>query len=170
MLSKLLRLYVYLRVGISNYLGLFISIFNTSNLIWFLTPLHNYVSLGHFVAVFVAIYLPVATLLGYYDFKRGVTKTSIELSPYWNRATLIERKLLTGAMHIHVSPLKLFKESGFDNELIECMKRSYIELLKWITSDGRYIPKNTCYCDYLFKKKVIDEERWKRCVEIATEE
>ena len=170
MLSKVIRIYVYLRVGISNYLGLLISIFNTSNLIWFLTPIHLYVSLWKFILIFVVLYLPIALVLGYYDFKKGFTKTSIELSPYWNRATLIERKLLMGSMHTQLSPLKLYKENGFDKELIDCVKKSYLELLKWLITDGAYMPKNDCFCKYLYSKGLIDEDRYNKCVELAKEE
>ncbi len=170
MFSKLLRLYVYLRIGIANYLGLLISIFNTSNIIWFLTPLHNYIGLMQFMLLLAVVYVPIALLLGYYDFRKGFTKTSVELSPYWNRATLIERKMLIGAMYIPQTPLKIFEESGFDPELVECMKRSYKELLKWLASDGTYMPKNQCFCDYLYSRKLIDEDRYRKCVEIANEE
>jgi len=165
---KFLKFYIYLRFGIVNYLNMFIALFNTANLVWGFTPLHKKIGLFKFILIFLGMYIPIATVLGYYDLKKGVSKVTQEVSPFWRRATFLERKQIIGTF-FPFPPTKTFKDMASER-LYECWKEAYLEGLRWIVSKGKIVPKSECFCKAFYKEGLINEESYRKCLEVARSE
>ena len=162
---KVMKLYTYLRFGIANYLNMFIALFNTANLIWGFTPLRHMIGLFEFIALFLLVYTPVVAVVGYYDLKRGVSKVTQEVNPFWRRAMFFERKIFIGS----VIPFPPLEGIGSSEKIEKCWKEAYEDGLRWI-SDENHVPKSACFCDALFEEGLLDEEGHKKCVEVALSE
>ncbi len=169
MLKRILRYYVYLRVGISNYITFFIALFNTASLVWYFTRLKDIISFKEFALLFFLIYIPIALVLGYYDLKKLVAKTQAELSPFWRRANFISA---VGALSsiVGMSPIVIIAaKSVKDESTRECLRESIRAHLEYILSEGNYVPRNPCWCELAKKMDLLDEEHYKMCVEVAKE-
>ncbi len=168
MLRRALRLYTYFRLGVVNYLGIFIALFNTSNLLWGFTPIHRWIPLSEFLVIFIVTYVPIAATLGYYDLKKGVNKTMAEINPFWKRATFIEKKWMVGAWTMKILPMMGLKDVA--PKTFECLQRALISGIEWGVSKGKKLPKETCICEALKEEGLIDEETYKKCLEVALSE
>ena len=167
-LSKLVRLYVYMRLGISNYISFLISLFNTASLVWYFTGLKHMISYSLFLLITFAVFLPLAAALGYYDLKKLVSKVTVEVSPYWKRAKFIDSKLFTGAI-IWPVLASIMKYSVEDERIKECLGKASEEIMKWIKSEGEYVPRNPCFCELAKEMGILDEEGYKMCLVGAVE-
>jgi len=77
-LEKLFKIYVYFRRGHSVYLVFFLSL---ANFIMICTlVLRNIL----YVALVLAIYVPLAITVGYFDYKKGCAKTEAQVHPFWS--------------------------------------------------------------------------------------
>ncbi len=163
LLSKAVRIYVYMRIGLSNYIYFLIALFNSASLIWYFTGLKSRIPYTVFLALVFITFLPLAIVLGYYDLKKLVTKVSTEVNPYWKRANFFESKLFTGAI---VWPIfaAVLREAIDDPEIKECLSKSAEETLKWISSNGEYVPRNPCFCELARKYGILDDEGYEKCL------
>ena len=88
MKKKILKFWMYLRQGHNTYLAFVISFLNFIVIQYRLViqkheltrELINHLSL--FIILFLAIYIPIAVLLGYLDFKRGTIPKIAKANPY----------------------------------------------------------------------------------------
>ncbi|UXD22491.1 hypothetical protein IPA_05450 [Ignicoccus pacificus DSM 13166] len=167
-IRKLLRIYVYMRFGMTNYFTFLISLFNTASLVWYFTSLRKYLSFPEFLGLFFLIYTPLAVLLGYYDTKKLVSKSTYETNPYWRRPTFIERKRFVGAIMTPVA--LLHRKLECSEECKKCSEESLREHMKYVLSDGKYNPRSHCFCDLAYKLGLLDEEHYRKCIKVATSE
>ena len=92
MLRRLLKLFrdlfIYFKAGHSGYLSFFISIFNFTviqhRLLISQIPLLSQIlpSLTSFIVLFTLTYIPIAILIGRFEFKRGALARRPKLNPY----------------------------------------------------------------------------------------
>ena len=168
LLQRIIRFYVYTRLGLSNYIAFFIALFNTASLVWYFTGLKRFIPYKYFLIVVFALLLPLAALLGYYDLKKLVSKVTVEVSPYWKRAKFIDSKIFTGAMMW--PPLaSIFRITIKDEKINECLAKASEEMIKWIKSEGEYVPRNPCFCEVAKEIGLLDEEGYKMCLVGAVE-
>ncbi|NPA85646.1 MAG: hypothetical protein GXO07_06580 [Crenarchaeota archaeon] len=168
LLKRVLRIYVYVRLGISNYLTFMIALFNTASLVWYFLNLKDFIPYSHFVLLFFLLYLPLAAVLGYYDLKKLVAKTAYEVRPYWKRPNLFWTRYGLGAIVYPVEAKELSELSG-DGRVRECSSRAAREFLKFFLGEGRYVPKESCFCRIAYEEGLLDEEHYEMCLKVLRE-
>ena len=167
-LKKLLKFYVYIRLGVSNYLAFMIALFNTASLAWYFLGLKQVISFKYFILLFFALYLPLAAILGYYDLKKLVAKTSFEVTPYWKRPTFFLTRYMLGAISYPLDA-KIEMELSRDKRLKECLKRATRNFLKLFLSEGEEVPRSACVCKVALEEGIIDKEYYEMCVKVLEE-
>ena len=167
-LKKLLKFYIYIRLGISNYLAFMIALFNTASLAWYFLGLKQTISFAQFILLFFALYLPLAAVLGYYDLKKLVAKTSSEVRPYWKRPTFFLARYMLGAVSYPLDA-RIEMELSQDERLKECLRRATRDFLKLLLSEGEEVPKSDCVCKVALEEGIIDKEHYEMCVKVLEE-
>lgn len=133
--KRLYRWIVYFRRGHQSYFAMFFSFLNfiviqykllIENVFW----LRNiFTSLTVFAIIFVAIYVPIAILVGWYDTWRMTKPREFETNPYFFLPTAKERDVYVPFYIALIDALiMVLEEKGFDtSELREAKKR----LIEW---------------------------------------
>ncbi|HIH90454.1 hypothetical protein [Ignicoccus hospitalis] len=167
-LHRALKVYVYVRLGLGNYLSFTLAVFNTASLVWYFAGLKEVIGFGEFLLLFFAIYFPLAAFLGYHDLKRLVGKTMAEVSPYWRRPNYFLSNYYLGSMMYLHHALAFWKLSG-DDRVKECSKEAVMNHLKRLISEGEMRPHGSCFCKLAFEEGLMDEEHYEMCVKALRE-
>ncbi len=168
LLQRVIRFYVYTRLGLNNYIAFFIALFNTASLVWYFTGLKHLIPYRYFLIIVFILLLPLAAVLGYYDLKKLVSKVMVEVSPYWKRARFVDSKIFTGAM-MWLPLTSTFRIVIKDEKIKKCLAKASEEMVKWVKSEGEYVPRNPCFCEIAKEIGLLDEEGYKMCLVGAVE-
>jgi len=167
-IRRVAKLYLYMRLGYSNYLSTFISIINFSLIIWNFTNLKHIVNYWTFLALFVIFYLPIAYVLGSIDLRKGLSKIQREINPFWVRPTLIERKTYVGSL-VALFTIPMLSCTLKLEKSCKCLKESLKDTIEYLASYGEKMPSTECVCNALREEGIIDDERFKKCIEVSQE-
>ena len=138
--SRFTRYYIYFRRGHANYLAFFIALANFiviqyRLLIEYIPTLEMFFqNMLMFLLLFLAVYIPLVVIIGWYDYKRFMypqeATIHAEANPYFRKLTAKE-KIVWGYM---VSVLEVLEkeaeEKGLDTSKIKEAKEKVQELLK----------------------------------------
>lgn len=134
--DRLLRYIVYFRRGHSFYLAFAISMANFlviqyRLLIGYIPALSKiFGKLLVFATLFTAIYLPLATFIGWLDTKRMTVPTESEVNPYFYRPIAKEKIWWRYNLEVFKVLEKLAEEKGLDTTKIKLARKEVEEWLK----------------------------------------
>ena len=136
MKHRLLRWIVYFRRGHSSWFAMALGFLNFI-VIQYRLLIENvpflkniFVRLWVFALLFIAVYVPVATLVGWIDYKRLTKPREVEADYYYVHPTYKEKEYFIPAQIITLEALiKLMKKQGMDTRELEEMKKKLLDFL-----------------------------------------
>ena len=135
--KRLFRLIVYFRRGHGTWFAMWMSFLNFIVIqyrllienVWFLR--NFFTSLSMFAAMFLAIYIPVATLVGWLDYKKMTKPREREADYYFTHPTFKERELTFPAWITVLKTLeKLMEKQGMDPAEIRSVRERLERFLR----------------------------------------